>query len=71
MGHVGGVEDEIEFESVGFGPVFCGGEDEFFGAHFLGVGFFAGGVGHGGDFGAEGGGPEDAEVAESAAGEEI
>ena len=70
VGHVCGVEDEVKFESVGFGPVLFGGEDEFFGAHFLGVGFFAGGVGHDGDFGAEGGGPEDAEVAESAAVEE-
>ena len=68
VGHVGGVEDEVEFEGVGFGPVFFGGEDEFFGAHLFGVGFFAGGVGHGGDFGAEGFGPHDAEVAESAAG---
>ena len=71
MGHVGGVEDEVEFEGVGFGPVFFGSEDEFFGAHFFGVGFFIGGVGEGVDFGAESGGPEDAKVAESAAVEEI
>ena len=68
MGHVGGVEDEVEFEGVGFGPVFFGGDDKVFGAHLFGVGFFAGGVGHGGDFGAESLGPHDAEVAESAAG---
>lgn len=71
VGHVCGVEDEVEFEGVGFSPVFFGSEDEFFGAHFSGVGFFAGGVGEGVDFGAEGGGPEDAEVAESAAGEDM
>ena len=69
VGHVCGVEDEVEFEGVGFGPVFLGSDDEFFGAHFFGIGFFAGGVGEGVDFGAESFGPEDAEVAETAAGE--
>ena len=71
MGHVCSVEDEVEFEGVGFVPVFFGGDDEFFGAHLFGVGFFAGGVGEGIDFGAEGFGPEDAEVAETAAGKKI
>ena len=71
VGHVCGVEDEVEFEGVGFEPVFLGGDDEFFGAHLFGIGFFAGGVGKGVDFGAEGFGPEDAEVAETAAGEKV
>ena len=71
VGHVCGVEDEVEFKGVGFGPVFLGGDDEFFSAHFFGIGFFAGGVGEGVDFGAEGFGPEDAEVAETAAGEMV
>lgn len=65
--HVGGIEDEVEFEGVGFGPVFSRGDDEFAGAHFKGVVFFGGGVREGVDFGAEGFGPEDAEVAEAAA----
>ena len=71
VGHVCGVEDEVEFEGVGFGPVFFGGDDEFFGAHLFGIGFFAGGVGKGVDFGAEGLGPEDTEMAETAAGEKV
>ena len=71
VGHVSGVEDEVEFEGVGFEPVFRRGDDEFFGAQFFGVGFFAGGVGKGVDFGAEGFGPEDAEVPETAAGEKV
>ena len=69
VGHVCGVEDEVEFEGVGLGPVFLRGDDEFFGAHFFGVGFFARGVGEGVDFGAEGFGPEDAEVAKTTPGE--
>ena len=71
VGHVCGVEDEVEFEGVGFGPVFLGGDDEFFGAHLFGIGFFAGGVGKDVDFGAKGVGPKDAEVAETAAGEKV
>ena len=71
VGHVCGVEDEVEFEGVGFGPVFLGGDDEFFGAHLFGIGFFAGGVGKDVDLGAEGVGPKDAEVAETAAGERV
>lgn len=68
VGHVCGIEDEVEFEGPGFGPVFLGGDDEFFGAHLFGIGFFAGGVGKGVDLSAEGFGPEDAEVAKTAAG---
>ena len=71
VGHVGGIEDEVEFEGVGFGPVFLRGDDEFFGAHLFGIGFFTRGVGKGVDLGAEGLGPEDAEVAETAAGEKV
>ena len=71
VGHVGGVEDEVEFEGVGFVPVLFGGDDEFFGTHLFGIGFFAGGVGEGVDFSAEGFGPEDAEVAETAAGGKV
>ena len=63
VGHVGGVEDEVEGEGVGFGPFLGVVGDEFFGAEFEGVGFFVRGVGYYGDFGAEGGGPEDGEVA--------
>lgn len=65
--HVGGVEDEIEFESPGFRPVFFTCDDEFFGAHGESVVPFAGAVGEGVDFGAEGFGPEDTEVAETSA----
>jgi hypothetical protein len=65
VGHVGCVEDEVEFEGPGFGPVFVAGDDEFFGSHFFGVGFFAGAVGEGVDFGAEGFRPEDTEVAKA------
>lgn len=67
MGHVGCVEDEVECEGPCFGPVGVGGADEFFGAEGEGVGFFGGAVGYGVGFGAEGGGPEEAEVAEAAA----
>ena len=69
MGHVCGIEDEVEFEGPGFGPVFLGGDDKFFGAHLFSIGFFAGGVGKDVDLSAEGFGPEDAEVAKTAAGE--
>ncbi len=68
VGHVCGVENEVEFEGVGLGPVFLRGDDEFFGAHFFGVGFFVGGVGEGVDFGAKGRGPEDSEVAKTTPG---
>ena len=68
VGHVGGVEDEVEGESPGFVPVFVGGGDIFLGAEGEGVGFFGGRVGNGVDFGAEGGGEHDGEVAETAAG---
>ena len=71
MGHVCGIEDEVEFEGPGLGPVFLGGDDEFFGAHLFGIGFFAGGVGKGVDLSAEGFGPEDAEVAKTAAGDRV
>ena len=68
VGHVGGVEDEVEGEGPGFVPVFVGGGDIFLGAKGESVGFFGGGVGNGVDFGAEGGGEHDGEVAETAAG---
>ena len=69
--HVCGIEDEVKFEGVGFGPVFLRGNDEFLGAHLFGIGFFAGGVGKDVDLGAEGIGPKDAEVAETAAGKKV
>ena len=64
--HVGTVEDEVEGKGPGFGPVFGASVDEFFGAKGFGIFFFGGGVGEGIDFGAQGGGPEDAKVAETA-----
>lgn len=63
MGHVGCVEDEIKGEGPCLGPVFIGGADEFFGAEGEGVVLFRRAVGDGVGFGAEGGGPEEAEVA--------
>lgn len=66
--HVSGVENEVKFEGPGFRPVFFAGDDEFFGAHGESVVLFAGAVGKSVDFSAEGFGPEDAEVAEAAAG---
>ena len=67
VGHVGGVEDVVEGESPILVPVLGLGGDELLGTKFERVGFLAGGVRDGVDFGAEGGGPEDGEVAESAA----
>lgn len=66
--HVGGVEDEVEGEGPFFGPVLVGGADELFGAQFERVVFFAGRVRESVGFGAEGVGPEEAEVPEAAAG---
>ena len=66
VGGVGGVEDEVEGELPLFGPVFRGGGDEVFGAEFESVVFFRGGVRDDVDFGAEGFGPKDSEVAEAA-----
>lgn len=44
VGHVGGVEDEVEGECEGLGPVFLGGGDEVFGAELEGVVLLVGGV---------------------------
>lgn len=65
--HVGGVEDEVEGEGPWFGPVGVGGGDKFFGAEGEGVGLLRRAVGDGVGFGAEGAGPQEAEVAEAAA----
>lgn len=70
LGHVCGVEDEVECEGPVFGPVFVRRGDEFFGAEGEGVGFFGRRVRDGIGFGAEGTGPEEPEVPESAAGVE-
>ena len=67
VGHVGGVEDEVEGEGVGFEPVFVSGADELLGAELEGVVFFIRGVGDGVDFCAESLGPEEAEMAQAAA----
>ncbi len=66
VGHIGGVEDEVEFECPVFGPVFLGGDDEFLCTHLLGILFFVGGVREGVDFGSECLGPEDTKVTETA-----
>ena len=68
MGHVGGIEDEIKGESPVLVPVLFRGGDEVFGAEGEGVGFLVQGVRDDVDFGAEGGGEHDGEVAETAAG---
>ena len=44
VGHVGGVEDEVEGEGVGFGPVLVGGDDELFGTELQGVVLLPGAV---------------------------
>ena len=65
MGHVGGIEDEVEFEGPRLGPVLLACEDEFFGTHLLGIRFFVRAVREGVDFSAESTGPQDTEMAES------
>ena len=65
VGHVGGVEDEVEGERPRFGPVLVFGADELFGPERERVLLLFRRVGDGVDFGAEGRGPEEAEVAES------
>lgn len=67
VGHVGGVEDVVEGEGPVLVPVLGLGGDELLGAEFERIGFLARGVRDGINFGTEGGGPEDGEVAESAA----
>lgn len=70
VGHVGGVENVVEGEGPVLVPVLGLGGDELLGAEFERVGFLARRVRDGVDLGAEGGGPEDGEVAESAAGKD-
>ena len=65
--HVCGVEDEVEGEGPFLIPVFVFRADEFFGAELQGVVFLVGCVRDGVGFGAEGIGPEETEVAETAA----
>ena len=64
--HVGGVEDEVEGERPRFRPVFVFRADELLGAQGQRVFLLFRCVRNGVDFGAQGGGPEEAEVAESA-----
>ena len=70
VGHVGGVEDEVEFEGVLFGPVLFARDDEFLRAHLQRVVLLPGAVGESVDLGAEGFGPEDTEMTESTAGKD-
>ena len=65
VGHVGSIEDEVEFEGPGRGPVLLAGDNEFLGSHLLGVGFLARAVGEGVDFGAKGFRPENTEMAKA------
>ena len=68
VGRVGAVDDEIELELPGLSPVLLGGVDEVLCAELEGIVALGRGVGDYVGFGAEGDGPEDAEVAEAAAG---
>ena len=67
VGHIGGVEHEVECESPGFSPVFVLGANEFFGAKFEGIFFLIGSVGYGVDFGAESFRPQESKVTETTA----
>lgn len=65
--HVRRIEDEVKGEGPFLRPVFALRADEFFGPEFQRVFFLAGRVRHGVGFGTEGVGPEETEVAETAA----
>lgn len=66
VAHVGRIEDEIELEGEGFGPVLVLGADKVFRAELESVLFLVGRVRDGSHFGAEGVCEHDGEVAEAA-----
>lgn len=65
VGHIGSVQDEVEREGPGFGPIFVLGADESFGPELLRIRLFSGRVGDGVCFGAESACPQQSEMAQS------